>query len=301
MIKPAEYLKNITGGLLRSGCTAEGNGTEQRKGTLLCTVSNNRFAVGTAVMLYSMKKHVSDLAGCTVEILADNSIDTLSEKNRRLMQEIIPGLIITDVDNPVYRNARCKPEHHRLAYLTLEVFNRTRYRRVLFFDGDMLCLNDFSSVFSETHEIFGCKTGSRSARQGLSLSASINTGFFGISGTLLSQKTYRDILDVVQNRKDKYIGLLDQKTINKFRKHAGYPVWLIDYMYNYRDWNNETQLKQDLPNIKNLHYSGYAKRPKPWEYERRKETGYDAHRAYTLWDEYAREMVREYPAAKHLI
>ncbi|MGM0444735.1 MAG: glycosyltransferase, partial [Fibrobacterota bacterium] len=271
------------------------------QGTLLCTVSNDRFAAGTAVMLYSMKKHVRKLSECTIEVLTDNTIDPLSEKNRTLLKKIIPGLIITDVSNSVYRNARCQPEHHRLAYLTLEAFSRSSYERVLFFDGDMLCINDFSAVLKDPHELFGCKTGPRTSKTGLSLTASINTGFFGISGSLLSQKTYQKILEVVQNRKDKYIGLLDQKTINKFRKHSGYPVWLIDYMYNYRDWDDESRLKEDLDRIKNLHYSGYSKRPKPWEYERRKETGYHTHLAYTLWDEYARNLAEKFPEAALLL
>ena len=267
---------------------------------LLATVSNDRFAPGTAVMLYSMKKHIPKIESYRIELFCDDTIDPLSEQNRSILKSIMPNLVITDISNEIYRSARCNPEHHRLAYLTLEVFRQTAFKRVIFFDGDMVTIGDFSAMFSIDQPLFGCQVGKKSRSTGIALSASINTGLFGISGSMLSNKTYEAILDVVMKRNDRYTGLLDQKTINKFRKHNAYPVYLLPYTYNYRDIDDEEQVKADLESIKTLHFSGYAARPKPWEYERRRTSGHLDHIAYTIWDRYAEELQQQIPQTSML-
>ena len=277
--------------------------TESSK-VLLCTICDDNFFPGTIVMLYSMKKHLKNFNNYKIRIFTDNCISLLSSENRMMLNKLFSNIEIIDVNNEVYRNAKVEIQEHRLAYLTMEIFNQNDYDYILFFDGDMLTIKDFSDAFNFSFPIFGSRVGKFRLKNGPSFFWKyINTGFFGISKKFLPENLYSIFMDIIINRDDKRLQLLDQKIINNYFNVNHYPYLVLNHYYNFRNFGagdngSEDFLKKHLSNIKIIHYSGYKVRPKPWKFDSIKEHKLEEHLAYKIWAETAKEITNEIPELK---
>ena len=271
---------------------------------LFCTVTNDNFIKGTLVMIYSMAKHIPNFKQNYVRVFYDDSISPLSENNKTALLELMENIELVHVKDDIYREAKCKNEEHRLAYLTIETFKQNDFSSVVFFDGDMITMGDFTNVLDFSFPVFGSRTGKFKNISGPRVNwRTINTGFFGINMNLISRNSYNDLKSIIKNRLDTNTDLLDQKVINNYFSSERSPQLLIHHFYNFRDYgaNGNGSKKFFLKNknsIKVLHYSGYEIRPKPWETKKVIDSNLDEHPAYIEWFKAASKLVKDYPKLK---
>ena len=268
---------------------------------LFSTVTNDNFIKGTLVMIYSMAKHIPNFKKNFVRVFYDDSISPLSNNNKTALLELMENIELIHIRDDIYRKAKCKNEEHRLAYLTIETFNQSDFSNVVFFDGDMITMGDFSDVLDFSFPIFGSRTGEFKNISGPRIKwRTINTGFFGVNMNSISKNTYHDLKSMIYNRLDTDTGELDQKIINRYFLNERSPQLLIHHFYNFRDYgaNGNGSKKFFLKNknrIKVLHFSGYENRPKPWETKRVLEYELDEHPAYVEWFKVANNLIEDYP------
>jgi len=277
------------------------------KNILFCTVTNDEFFPGTAVMIYSMKKHFKSFNSNNIRIFYDKKISPLSNENKKLLKNLSSNIKLVEINDKIYRNAICKYEKHRLAYLTIEAFNQKDFSKIIFFDGDMLTLNDFSNSIDFSFPVFGSKDGKFKNSKGPRFSwKSINTGFFGFDLEQIPSSTYQDLKEMVKKRNDPNSELLDQKMINNYFSKKKISQLLIHNFNNFRDYGaegngSEKILNNNLSKIKILHYSGYEIRPKPWEISIIREKKLNTHNAYKLWLNYANDLINEIPSFSKIL
>jgi len=277
------------------------------KNILFCTVTNDEFFPGTAVMIYSMKKHLKSFNSSNIRIFYDNKISPLSNENKKLLKDLSPNIKLVKINDNIYRNAICKYEKHRLAYLTIESFNQNDFSKIIFFDGDMLTLNDFSDSINFSFPVFGSKDGKFKNSKGPRFKwRTINTGFFGFDLEQIPLSTYQDLKEMVKKRNDPNSELLDQKMINNYFYKKKTSQLLIHHFTNFRDYGaggngSEKILNKNLSKIKILHYSGYEIRPKPWEISIIREKKLNTHNAYKFWLNYANDLINEIPSFSKIL
>ena len=133
---------------------------------LLTTVCDNGYALGAQVMIYSISKNLKNFDQCDIKVYYNDNIAPLSEKNKNIFRAIGKNIILEHVDETKYIDAKVpyhqgREEGSKAAYLTLESFNETNYDKVIMFDVDMLCIKDFSELFTSDYElgIFNRNTG----------------------------------------------------------------------------------------------------------------------------------------------
>lgn len=274
---------------------------------LFCTVTNDEFFPGTAVMLYSMKKHLKSFNSNHIRIFFDNNISPLSHENQALLKSLSSNIELIEINDKIYRNAICKYEKHRLAYLTIEAFNQNDFSKIVFFDGDMLTLDNFSNSINFSFPVFGSKDGRFKNSKGPRFKwKSINTGLFGFDSKKIPSSTYLDLKEMVKKRNDPNSELLDQKMINNYFSQNKISQLLIHHYNNFRDYGasgngSEEFFKNKLNKIKILHYSGYEIRPKPWEISIVKQKKLNTHFAYKLWLNYANDLINEIPSFSKIL
>ena len=274
---------------------------------LFCTITNDEFFPGTAVMLYSMKKHLKSFDSNHIRIFFDNNISPLSNDNQALLKSLSSNIELIEIKDKIYRNAICKYEKHRLAYLTIEAFNQNDFSKIIFFDGDMLTLKDFSHSINFSFPIFGSKDGKFKNGKGPRFKwRSINTGFFGFDSKKIPSSTYPDLKEMVRKRNDPNSELLDQKMINNYFSKNKIPQLLIHHYNNFRDYGasgngSEKFLKKKLNKIKIIHFSGYEIRPKPWEISSVNQKKLNTHIAYKLWLNYANDLINKFPPFNRIL
>lgn len=281
------------------------------KDILLCTIGDDRFLRGCEVMLYSMQRNVPDLHEYPLKIYFDEKISSFSRASRERLRQITPHIEFEEVNCEVYRQVKIQVESHRPSYLTLEVFRETQYRQVLFFDTDMLCLRDFTDMFTlpEDYDFIACEAGralgagrwaekegraeGRWARRkwfGLfgRRHAKINAGFFAVGRRFRNQRVYEDLLDIVRRRRNALS--LDQWVINSYFGSRKTLLYFLPNEYNWRalDQFDEAASKR----VKLLHYTGFTHRSKPWEPDAPQDL-----LAYRVWNQYAEELHHQRAAA----
>jgi lipopolysaccharide biosynthesis glycosyltransferase len=273
---------------------------------LLCTIGDDRFLPGCEVLLYSMQRNVPDFHKYPLKIYFDEKISSFTRASRERLRRIVPHVEFEAIDCEVYRKVKIKVESHRPSYLTLEVFRETKYRQVLFFDTDMLCLRDFTDMFAlpDDYDFVACEAGramgagrwaekegpaeGRWARRkwfGLfgRRNAKINAGFFVVGRRFRNRKVYEDLLHVVSRRRNALS--LDQWVINSYFGSRNTMHYFLPNEYNWRalDQFDETANTR----VKLLHYTGFTHRAKPWE------AATPQHLlAYRVWNQYAEELRR---------
>jgi lipopolysaccharide biosynthesis glycosyltransferase len=285
-----------------------------RRSVLLCTVCDDRFLPGALVMLWSMKKHIPDFDDYPIKIYCDNDISKLSESSRQAIREVAPQVIFDDVNQPAYREDEIKQEHHRQAYVTLEVFREEGYKKVCFFDVDMLCVADFSGIFSVSSPFAATTERARGKwldYQGetrWSAITSINSGFFVLDGAECSLEIYDRLIKMCQRRKE-VTYTLDQDIVNQHLKRRKIPLYRLPEAFNFRRWGGVEVKKEEDKSFGNnailaannkrnkiIHYSNYNRRKKPWEVDFPSDNV-----AYNMWAAERDELCHRHPQLGSLL
>ena len=184
---------------------------------------DDRFFKGGAVMIHSLKKHLSNFDKFDFKVFYSDEVCQLSEENKNKLRKIHSDIIFEKIDQPAYSNCDVMYEKHRASFLAIECFNQTDYDKVVFFDADMLCIGDFYDVIEESPSdmVSGC---------GYDHTA-INTGFFIVGSYYLQKEVYDTMIDNLNNY-GKQFRHTDQfiinETIGNFRALPWYYNWSMD-------------------------------------------------------------------------
>ena len=172
---------------------------------LIVTSTDDKFAVGCAVLLFSLQKNMSIFEDCDIKVFYTN----LSEKSKNLIKGVCPRAKFETPENFDY----CKGiktlygESNQDTYLCLESFKQSDYDRVAYIDTDMLCVGDISDIFTENrgHSMMACVGAKHVNKKHAQYNGGIskfNAGFMVIGKEhLKNAETYTDLISIVKNAK----------------------------------------------------------------------------------------------------
>ena len=93
---------------------------------------DDRFFKGGAVMIHSLKKHLSNFDSFDFKVFYCDDVCKLSEENKNKLRKIHPDIIFEKINQPAYANCEMMYEKHRASFLSIECFNQTDYDKVVF-------------------------------------------------------------------------------------------------------------------------------------------------------------------------
>lgn len=266
--------------------------------TLFCTSTGDLFAPGTAVMVYSLRKHLSDFENHTLKIFYTN----LSDENKAMIKHAA-GNIKLEFETPdldyCAGASTIYGKNNRDVYMCLESFNQPDYDTVICFDSDMLCIADFDYHYPYKKKAQFAAVHTRQVGYDRAYSTTgiewvksqpvlferhrrdpgrkINAGFWIASGDWIEGPVYKKMKKLVVAETHKIEGA-DQETVNRILKNARSKgqvnFMLLPNGYNFKNWGGapvdikrgigkggENVFQECRDHIKIIHYTG---RRKPW-------------------------------------
>lgn len=247
------------------------------KNFCVATVTTDSFIVGTLVTIYSFLKHNSWFKGEIVIIF-----DELSEQNREFLGLIYNKIIFLKVSDElktrVEKLAEDLPEFlpKQARFFSLEIFRLRNYAKVLFLDSDLLFRGSVEDLFALENNFIACGDGAFYNRCGRRWGSGIenekeihilyntfNSGLFLVDDSLLTDKIYSGILELVDKRiyKTPNMMLADQVVLNLYfagRQH------IVSGKYNFLLVHHKAiygREKIGLQDALVVHFNG---RQKPW-------------------------------------
>ncbi|MFC3032180.1 glycosyltransferase family 8 protein [Pseudoalteromonas fenneropenaei] len=252
----------------------------------LATVTCDRFATGTEVLLYSFLKHNPWFEDDIIIF-----IDSLSPANRARLTALYPVKFVSraqDVENAIALLREQLPElradlHLRL--LSLEILRLTEYQRVVFLDSDGLVTGDLTPLFQHKAAFVACRDGfsyedcadlllkkagypaiSQQARYGqATLPNSFNSGMMSIGAEILTAQHYQQIVSLLGDfslwRAFGLRGFTDQMLLNV---HFQGQVEIIDGRYNFMPFIEQYVHWVDGITLTDACFIHYAGLIKPW-------------------------------------
>jgi lipopolysaccharide biosynthesis glycosyltransferase len=213
----------------------------------LCTVVDDNYFDGLAVMLYSLYKHNPTFKEYQF-IIFDNG---LSDKNKSIVKKINQNIIFKKIDYSLYKNMNTKLTAKQIwpSYYTLESFKLCKYYdKIIFIDSDFLILNNLDDLFKINIDIIGgCMV--YSSRQDR-LVDRMNCGLFILNCNNIGGEVYFSLI----KETDKPNPEADQTVINRFFKNK---ITYIPKKFNI----GKEHLSFKLNEAKTLHFVGKIK---PW-------------------------------------
>ena len=250
-----------------------GSVTRDQDDVAIATVTDDAFVEGTAVLLWSLRRH--GFTGDVVVIHGGRQAANervLASFGRVVLQpasaELKARLRLLAGADPVWLRGISR-------FMSLEAFRPGRYRRVLYLDSDILCVNDFAAVWEHRGAFLACPD--RANRAGEWRDAAtfrrrspvpggdtaryvtrcFNAGVFLVEPRSLGETTYGDLLALVRPETFASIqtGHTDQIILNLY---LGDRVHFLPSPYNVIV-KDGFRPENDTPVF--LHFVG---RPKPW-------------------------------------
>jgi lipopolysaccharide biosynthesis glycosyltransferase len=264
--------------------------------TLFCTSTSDSFAPGTAVMIYSLRKNLSNFEDHTLKIFYTSISEKSKDLIRRAAGNINLEFVKPNLDHIPAGASTIYGNDNKDVYLCLESFNQPDYDTVICFDSDMLCISgfdyhlpynkkcDFAAVYTEQvgHKAAYSTKGIENVfREPYQVSGEkwqkINAGFWIASGDWINGAMYEQMKKTVVEKTHKVQGA-DQQTVNlvyrKARSRNKVKFMRLPDGYNFKNWGGayfnpakgigrggENVFIKCLDYIKIIHYTG---RRKPW-------------------------------------
>ena len=247
----------------------------------LMTVTDDGFAVGTQMLLFSFLRYNPWFCGDVVVFAGG----TLSAHWRERLQALAPVHFLdpgADLAERVAALTRAIPQL-RLAgprFASLEAFGLDAYDRVVYVDSDAFVTGDVSDLFRAQAPLVACGDGSRyderlgdgiaaraanRARYGAELSDCFNTGVLSIGRPWLDRAVRDELVAAIDTATwagVELLGWTDQLILN--RRYAG-RASLLDGRYNYKPILEAKIRRADGLAFTDARIVHMAGRDKPWE------------------------------------
>ena len=246
----------------------------------LVTISDDGFAAGTELLLFSFLRYNAWFRGDVVVLVGG----ALGDARRERLQALAPVRFAApggDLLDRVERLARAHPELAAAGprFASLEAFGYDDYDRVVYVDSDAFVTGDIRPLFDNAAPLVACGDGSRydaalgdaagaraanRARYGVALDDTFNTGVLSIGRPLLARATRDELVAMIDPATWAHVetlGWTDQLILN--RRYAGRATF-VDGRYNYMP-----VLEARLRRVDGLAFSDarivhMAGRDKPW-------------------------------------
>lgn len=230
---------------------------------LICLSSDDRFAKGVAVMIYSLHKH--NKFPFDVKVFYNN----LSEESKSLILKVDPTVIFQKPSTTDFckHSTTIYGNNNTDVYLCFESFLQIGYDKVICVDADMVCVGDLSRLIHMGHDFMAVRSNIKFIDYPEKFGAEkFNAGFFVVGKKYLNKTVYNTLTDLVITKTHNSSGA-DQDTLNIYFKDK---VFLLDSGYNFKFFGGAPQggncgdhnmyvARKDR--IKILHFTG---RRKPW-------------------------------------
>tara|TARA_Y100000593_G_scaffold94300_1_gene192734 strand:+ start:1094 stop:2059 length:966 start_codon:yes stop_codon:yes gene_type:complete len=277
------------------------------KKVLFFTSSDNDFAPGAALLVYSLRKHVPNFESYDMKVFYTN----LSDENKKMIGSVSSNVVFEKPRDMSYcsQALTIHGDDNKDTYLCFEAFRQQEYDQVVCLDSDMLCINDLSEILHEDYEkypIMGCNKANEYRKRGedkdsqktnvlRSSGAKFNAGFISIGPKHLKDNlnTYVDLCKLVEKRTGRQWDTSrvtrgnrpynDQDAIVEYWHDKN--VFILPDYYNWKHWgaiggSKEIEnwgIKQNNmfinneQNVKLIHYSG---KRKPWGNKTNRDDGH---------------------------
>ncbi|MDF3057824.1 MAG: polysaccharide pyruvyl transferase [Rariglobus sp.] len=236
--------------------------------TALCTVLNDDFVPGFAVLVHSLKQRHPGL-NLPFIIIHNRKLAPLSKESRELVSRLYSNVRYHEADDSRYGTVWANrdehlhtPERLKPAFFILEAFALDEFDRVVTLDSDMICTGSLTALFE--HAAPFAATRSLNYKTGKPLDY-FNTGVMVIGRLHLTGETYQALLNHrISPDYNARKGKADQAILNDY-----FPieqVCALDEAFNvtkrkYPDtaFNQINELLTE--NLRILHFVG----EKPWQ------------------------------------
>ena len=245
------------------------------------TVTDESFAVAAQVLIHSFIKFNPWFNGDVVVV----EVGTLSDQSRQRLECIYPVKFIpasSELLDKLDSLQKALPwlKNKRAHFHLFELFKLTDYDHIVYVDGDTYCNGNIQELFTSKSKLQASPDGFNLRTQlwkilgdqapeklatvhpyGEGISASFNSGVLALSGDLISDSTYQDLLSLLNPTLYKHSDFGDQMALNVYFKDNYEP---ISCRFNYMILVEE--YIKGLENIisldaKIIHFAGKIK---PW-------------------------------------
>tara|TARA_A100001515_G_scaffold100284_1_gene81129 strand:- start:7455 stop:8327 length:873 start_codon:yes stop_codon:yes gene_type:complete len=216
----------------------------------ICIPASNDFALATAVLIWSLEKNFKYFKDCDIIVPYNN----LNDKHKKIISRAYPSVIFKKPKDSSFYDVIPKTIYGKDnydVYLSFEAFSQEGYEKVIYFDADMLCVQDFSEIVDLKQPMAWC---------------SPNLGIL-VVGKEHIPKTYHKLIDMV--RRDSKIRNHpggDQEAVRVLFRKSSDKIKHVSKDYNFQDWGgggkgSDQHFLKNKDKVKVIHYSG---RRKPW-------------------------------------
>jgi len=223
---------------------------------LFATSINDAYIEGALVMIYSIMKHAGTDTPYDIKCYYHDIVSPLSEENQLKLKAICPNIKLHKADrpeyitSPKYEDGRTV-ENSQPCYLSFEIFREYNYDSIIWFDTDMLCINDISDLTLIDNRM----------QNRLQL-WNKNTGLFIIGKGLIREDLFESLMSRIKLHDGTFMnqGMIRNELSGYFSnldfKYNAYPFWRIEsidevailhwaWFNNYKPWQLEGSEYED--------------------------------------------------------
>tara|TARA_R110002050_G_scaffold74150_3_gene159269 strand:- start:3529 stop:4347 length:819 start_codon:yes stop_codon:yes gene_type:complete len=217
---------------------------------LFATSINDDYIEGALVMIYSIMKHAGQSQPYDIKCYYHDIVSPLSEENQLKLKAICPNIKFHKATRQEYligpkdENGRTA-ENSQPCYLSFELFREHAYDSIIWFDIDMLCINDISELLE-----IGIQRPNQLCLWNL------NTGLFIVGKELIKESIFEHLMSKIQFHDGRFMnqGIIRNELAAQFGP--------LEFKYNaYPFWN--TKMSDD---VRVLHWAWFNNY-KPWQLE----------------------------------
>jgi hypothetical protein len=223
--------------------------------TSFVTVLNDEFLEYFLKFASSLKKHNENL-DYNWYIFYNNEISNLSNDSKLKIKSVYSNIHFKHVSEKNYLKFKnYTPKQLYPAMLKLELFKMTKYKKIICFDTDTICLGSIDYLLNNEFAFAAVQGGTDYNKINLNSSKfnrniPFNTGIMVIGYQLLNNKNYKKLISF-----NGFAETADQSLLNEFLKF--YPVFSLPIEYNFFADIFHNYFKNHK--VKILHFKG----PKP--------------------------------------
>ena len=115
---------------------------------MFATVLNNQYVPGWIVMVKSMQNYLSIWSEVEIKVYFHKELSPLNHENQKAIRQIEPKIQFIEVGlEKDFLDSYLPQKRFKQAYLIFEAFAEDDFEKVICFDADMMCINEFSELF----------------------------------------------------------------------------------------------------------------------------------------------------------